>query len=369
MPVGVRAFAAVGAVVAAGFLGAGGCGGRDLTGSGGTAGISAGGHAGGIVLTGSGGSLTGAAGSGVGGGMECNTIAQTVQPVPPDILIVLDTSASMNDVFDGGSCAGGCGADSKWAQSVAAIEAVADASTPMFANWGLEPMSTSSSPCDATGVAVGVAPATGPSIRAALTSRSSSNGIAFPSNRPTRAAIDVAVTDRLAATDPGVQVIALVTDGAPGCKPGDADALASDADGAVQAIADAASQGIGTCVIGLGTAGGSADATLAQMAAAGMSACPISPAYVSVNAGAGLLATLNSIAAQGSACRYPAPPLPNDYTNPDWLAVFIDQTEVPRDATNGWAYVNGSLVFVLNGTACAASQGHTVSAAYHCLLQ
>ena len=33
----------------------------------------------------------------------------------PDIVIVLDRSASTNDGIDGTSCTGGCGANSKWA--------------------------------------------------------------------------------------------------------------------------------------------------------------------------------------------------------------------------------------------------------------
>jgi len=373
MSVGTKTlFMAVGAAVAAGLGGAGACGSSDLTGSGGSGMVSAGGHDGGIVLTGSGGSLTGAAGSGAGEIVQCDSRPQTVQPLPPDILIVLDTSASMNnDTFDV-PCVGDCGASSKWAEAVTAIETVTDGSTPMIANWGLELMSAPMDPCANNGVAVSPGPSNGAAIRDALASRSTPPGLTSPGNTPASFAVSRATANRLdalAATDLNPQVIVLVTDGVPDCNPVGSDRSATDVDGTTQAIANAATVGIGTCVVGLGTAGGPADAALTQMAAAGQSACPISPAYVSESSAAGLIATLNAVATQGGVCRYPIPPPPNSATNPYRLDVSIDGTRIPEDGRNGWLYLDSSFeAFVLYGAACEASQGHTVSVAFRCPL-
>ena len=41
--------------------------------------------------------------------------------VPPDILILLDRSGSMNEDLSGMSCTGGCGAMSKWSITTAAL--------------------------------------------------------------------------------------------------------------------------------------------------------------------------------------------------------------------------------------------------------
>jgi hypothetical protein len=274
----------------------------------------------------------------------------------------------MNDAFFG-FCVGGCGTSSKWAVAVAAIDAVADGSTPIIANWGLELMSAAADACDAGGVIISPGPTTSAAIRDALANRSTPPGLASPGNRPARAALDAAAANRLGATDLNAQIILLVTDGIPDCKSGEADLLASDADGATRAIADAATAGIRSCVIGLGTAGGPADAPLAQIAAAGLSSCPISPGYVSINDWAGLVATLDAVATQGGGCRYPIPPPPNNFTDPQHIAVFVDGTQIAQDSNNGWSFADGSLrSLVLNGAACDAGQGHTVSVAFRCPL-
>lgn len=368
MRVVAQSFAVLGA---AWLLAGGACGGGgQLTGSGGGAGIVSSGSAGSQVMTGAGGSGTaGAAGTGA---MECAAIPRPAPPVPADVLIVLDTSASMNDGFDG-ACAGGCGASSKWAEAVASIESVVDGSTPTVANWGLKLMNDGADACDAGGVAVSAGPATGGQIRTALSARSTPPGLALPGNTPARAAMEVATANRLGATDLGQQIIVLVTDGVPDCKAGAPDALASDADGTIQAITNAVTAGVGTCVIGLGTAGGPADATLAQMAAAaGSGSCPGSPAYTPISSGAGLTDALNAIAAQGGACQFAIPPAPttDGTTSRGNISVIINQTAIPLDPNNGWTYANAAqTVLRLTGDACTAARGQTVSVVFNCLTE
>ena len=73
---------------------------------------------------------------------NCGQTSVSVMPLPPDILIVQDRSLSMTDDSNDKACAGGsingdgmCGAASKWAQTIAAINQVV-AQTQAKVNWG-----------------------------------------------------------------------------------------------------------------------------------------------------------------------------------------------------------------------------------------
>src|SRR6185369_11920465 len=87
----------------------------------------------GTGLIGGGGAQTGQANI---NGMNCAEVPQAVAKLPPDILLILDKSGSMNDSADG-TCTGSCGANSKWSQTTAAVTQVITA-TDMVANWGLK---------------------------------------------------------------------------------------------------------------------------------------------------------------------------------------------------------------------------------------
>src|SRR3954467_1871648 len=100
-------------VLVAVSLTSGGCDrGGVLTGSGGAGQLTGSGGAGAQIILGTGGSA--AASGGTGGFYSlCGGFVPPAAPLPPDILIVLDTSASMNDGVDGPCGAPGCGASSK----------------------------------------------------------------------------------------------------------------------------------------------------------------------------------------------------------------------------------------------------------------
>src|SRR5688572_4775570 len=109
------------------LIGAGtGCGLGDpgmLTGS---AGSSARGRGGSGGRDGGAGAALGTGNIGTGGfgsGQSCGAFDYTLERLTPEILILLDASGSMNDDASNASCSGGCGAASKWAATVAAINA------------------------------------------------------------------------------------------------------------------------------------------------------------------------------------------------------------------------------------------------------
>ena len=114
----------VGAVCAALVVGA--CGfspsGQGTPGSGASSGSGTGNTTG---LGNFGGSSSGQGGlTGQGGGMQCGSVDRPSAKLPPDILIVLDASGSMNEDSANASCTGGCGANSKWALLTPALNQV-----------------------------------------------------------------------------------------------------------------------------------------------------------------------------------------------------------------------------------------------------
>src|ERR1022692_770282 len=80
----------------------------------------------------------------------CAQAAVTINPLPPDILIVEDRSGSMNDDQTDTTCNGGCGARSKWALVTAAINQVV-MGTDTKVNWGLKFFADADAQCGVNG--------------------------------------------------------------------------------------------------------------------------------------------------------------------------------------------------------------------------
>jgi len=360
---------------AAGLLVAVGCGrGGTLTGAGGGGGIMTTGRAGGQAVSGAGGSGVAGAGSvGTGGsGLNACTTPFVAQRVAPDVLIVLDTSASMNDGFDG-ACAGGCGATSKWAAAVSAIDSVAELNK-YTVNWGLALMTSGTGDvCTAGGVAVPLGQGTSTPIADALTRRSNAFALAAPGNTPVRASIPLAMNYLLGLTDTNPKFILLVTDGVPDCKQGEADPLASDGMGAVEAIGNADGAGFPTLVVGLGTMGGPADTTLGEMAVAGGMPRVAAPAYVPAASSGDLTAAMNAfLATPAAACTFaiPEPPTSDGTTFRSQISVLVGGRQIFQNDPNGWDYANTSQeTLQLRGTACGdAAAGEAVQIIFRCIL-
>ena len=183
------------AAVAMAMLAAGvGCG----TGRGTLAG-SAGAGGDGAPILGTGGAappLTGAAGI---TGMGCAGIPRRVSLLPPDIVIVLDASVSMNDGIDG-SCTGGC-VNSKWSAAVRAIDAVVTPTTAKV-NWGLTALPDFADACDGGRIAVPAGLFSAARINQEITRRTNGGLLLNGGNSPLRAAVDVAAA-HLSARPPG----------------------------------------------------------------------------------------------------------------------------------------------------------------------
>jgi hypothetical protein len=327
-----------GACVIAGYvavLACGGCGvgGGTLAGSGGANGGSAG-----SIPTGSG----GAAG-------QCLDIARPAAKLALDAIIVLDTSASMNDAIDA-SCTTGC--TSKWAASTQAINAVVEA-TAADIHWSLTFIGSAANAC-----APSIGAVSGPSsVREALDSRTSIGGnLIGPGNRATRAAIDLAAKSVSLEAGPAARAVLLLSDGAPECMAGAADVHAEDTASAVSAISDAFAMNVATFVVGLATSGGPADEALTEMANAGGFARAASPPYYPASSSAELATAMNALASS-AACTFAIPPpmLDDGSSSRESISVSNDNGTIPQDPANGWTYTDWSHTALrLHGSSCDA---------------
>ena len=350
-----------------------GAGGGTLAGAGGNMGMvmTGGGAISGGTLTGAGsnsGTPTGAGaaiGTGIGiggvgngpGGVTCGAVGRPAQPLPPDILIALDTSSSMNDDLGNATCAGGCGQSSKWAAAAAAINS-AVAATAGRVNWGLELFATKEANlCGAfPGVNVDTFPASAVAIGDALHFLTMPNGGVYGGEtRQTRGAVDAALARVMRRPSPGLRFMVLITDGAPMCAP-DGISVADDTAVTAAAIAAATTTRTSTFVVGVATGDGPADTSLLMMAEAGLGRD--GGGLFRTSTGDDIRAALNSVADQTAGCTFAVPEVSADgVQSRRHIGVAVDGAEVPRDTTrtNGWDYVDDTLASVrLYGSACAA---------------
>jgi hypothetical protein len=376
------------AIVAA-LLFAAGCGFKNAGTSSGVAGSN--GRGGSTGSGGAAGTVGGSGGGGIGGGgrggtggppfvidldggivrdgamsspdLNCGAITKTSSKLPPDILIVLDRSGSMNESYNGTSCGAGgtggrpgggtnCGADSKWAKVVPAITQVVS-ETDTEVNWGLKffPESMGGAGMDACAVSnnadVTVGPSKGAAIQTAIMGSTQANGgVATGYNgTPTRNAANGAAGYLQTLTDTNPKFILLATDGVPTCpEPGVTDA----SPGAIAAVQAAKTAGYSTFVVGIATANSAAaDATLSGMATAGGLARAATPTYYPVTNADDLAAAIRTLVGVAATCSFQVGPTPTSdgTTSLDKIDVFGDGVPIQRDMThaNGYDYKDASM--------------------------
>jgi len=350
--------------------GAGGIDAGTNVGSGGSAGSKGSGGrvgTGGTVVVGTGGIGLSGSGGDVGLGVDaappnCGQSSVSVMPVPPDILIVQDRSLSMTDDSSGKACAGGttngngnCGATSKWAQVIAAINQVV-AQTQTKVNWGLIFLGDEVAQCGAaTAPVVDITPGdSAQPIQAAL------NGVQFTGapGTPTTAVMNNAVQYMHGLTDPNPKYLLLATDGEPNCAAGNTGNIGTtDAVGAENAVAAANTAGFPTFVVGIATTSDAAATNALNTMAVNGGEAQIGAAtqYYSVNDTAGLVTVLGQIIGKAASCTIP---LTGVSGNLDKVAVSAKDAsgntiEIMQDAVNGWSYTDANkTAIILNGDSC-----------------
>lgn len=335
----LRAVVVAVVVVVAGFANLG-CGGESLGGAGtpgaggtsGSSGPSGGGGAGGDFppLLGPGDSACGA-----------ETIG--LKRSSADVLILMDRSSTMNDDGNGTTCAGGCGATSKWSLLSAAVENLM-AQNPQV-DWGLV-LYPSDNACDTgSGAVVGVGPGNAAAITAALAATTPGG------EAPTGDAITNAVADLQEMYDGLNKYILLVADGHSGCGVDETTATTEAASEIGLALTQSRMQ---TLVLGpdpgLDTI---ANFALDQWAASGGQPSPADARsyYTPTDVGTGFASVIST-----GSCVVPLPDPPVTMINLGVSLTLNDGStvKVPQDQMNGWAYTDASeTAIVLSGTYCA----------------
>jgi hypothetical protein len=330
------------------------------------AGASSGGPLGSGASSGTGTGLIGGGGAQSGqanvSGMNCAAVNQPVNKLPPDILLILDKSGSMNDSADG-TCTGTCGANSKWSQTTAALMQVLT-DTDSGVNWGLKYFtSPGGGMCTVNpGADVPIAGNNAGAINASI------GGTTPGNSTPTRIAVQTGAAYMGTVNDANPKFLLLATDGLPNCMPGcsgQTGCQASDMTGAIQAVTDAATAGFPTFVVGIATTSdATSDATLTGMANAGGKPRAGTPTYYPVMNQADLVAALNAIVVIAGTCVFTIPPPPNSDTDQMHIGVQVNGSEISRDTShnNGWDYTGTNQVTVY-GSSCNAIMAGTATVA------
>jgi hypothetical protein len=317
-------------------------------GTGGSSGASSG-H-GGSGAAGSGGNGliggTGNSGGDVGGNDagNCGQMSVNTSNQPPDLLLILDKSGSMDNDFNDQMCNGGCGANSKWTAMRTALTTVVN-QTATSVNWGLKYFANNNQCQVNAGATIGIN-----SPNAAANIVTSINGTNPGGFTPTGAAVHSGGAYLMTLTDPNPKYILLATDGQPNCVP----VGSTNADpNAPMAVTDVFNQGFKTFVIGVGNVQ-AAQTTLNTMATNGGEAQPadaMGRIYFPADNTAALEAALTAITGHIASCTFtfnPAQPPPV----PDNIVVLGDNNPIPKDPTNGWSYGAGMTSVDINGTYC-----------------
>jgi hypothetical protein len=313
---------------------------------------------------------------------NCGARSKTATKVPPDILILLDRSGSMNECLGPDAGMGtNCGANSKWALLIPAITQVV-AETDTEVNWGLKFFpDNSASTCNVgSTTAVDIGPANGAAVATAIMGATMANGgVVGYNGTPTRAAAAAATTYLSGLTDANKKFILLATDGVPTCGAGAGgmgSASADDSAAAVTAVGNAQTAGFPTFVVGIATGGGTADTTLSNMANAGGLPRTGSPTYYPVTSATDLADAIRTLIGVAASCTFQIgkPPTDDGTTSLDKIDVFGDGAPIVRDPThkNGYDYTDASMMSIqVYGPLCDQIMSGTirdVAVTFRCLI-
>lgn len=278
---------------------------------------------------------------GGGGNVDAATCGAQTQPIetmnqgdPPDLLVILDRSSSMNECPNGNPF---CSNPTKWSIMDTALTSVVTSKQTQIKFGLLEFPSDNNCNVD-SGAEVGIALNAGSAFAGYFNGRNASG------NTPSAPALENALTyyNGIPANTAGRYVL-FATDGQPTCS--------SDSNNTVAAVTALFNAGIKTYVLGFGQFGG--DSLLTAAANAGGTARPGAKKYYEATSAAELDQALNDIAGGVivPSCTYALASAPPDPTN---VTVTIGGTPVPRDTNhaNGWDYYPDAMTITFFGTYC-----------------
>ena len=282
-------------------------------------------------------------------GGDCGGAEITVQPVAPNLLVVLDRSCSMQDLVQ---------STPKWQIAVTAVNKLTTDYVDQI-RFGLTLFPDIVTPdCQQGAIPIPVAPGNEASIQTLLTASLAHNDQYYPDG-PCVTNIDSAMQQgstepAFADTDRDSYAL-LITDGKQsGCS------LAGGDAGTTQLITNLlANQGVPTFVVGFGGQVDPAQLNIFAQAG-GMPTGDPQTKYYQAEDQPSLDAALEAIASATISCTLQLESVPED---PGQLYVFFnkDPAGVPNDPNNGWSYDPDTNQITFNGTACQSLKDGTVT--------
>lgn len=297
-----------------------------------------------------GGGTEGTGGSGGAGGGQCGETF-TSTGVGANLMIVLDTSSSMDSKV---------GRVKKWDAAKAAVMQMTNQNPNI--HFGLEMFSVAGAQCSAGSIAVPIGADTATQIQATLPVEATGSYTQIAGGL-TQGAKDPALTDTTRANG-----IVLITDGMQNClgdDPAEDDGPVDDPVAVVEGLFGRPVS-VRTWVVGFG---GSVDGTmLSNMAIKGGTARNTLPRYYQANLQDDLQAALTSISNAAQGCSFK---LTQSVPDQAKLFIAINGVLVPFDAsrTSGWYYDTTNTTVTLYGPACDAlanTPGAQLTVQYGC---
>lgn len=281
----------------------------------------------------------------VGGFCGCEGSTFDATLVPPNVLIVLDRSSSMNAAPNGQNV--NAGNPSKWTIAKDAVASVSSTyATQIRFGLKLYPgedlACNDGGRCDDTGFVPGhVFVDPGQADATAQISMTLMDADTCSFGTPTQEALAILESYTPLQDTTRANAILLITDGQSSCEDPVPEA----------AVLLGKSPSIRTFVVGFG---GEVDATeLNGLAENGGTAKATDPKYYQADDASGLGAALMMIAGSVRSCTYTLSQTPDDLTK---LFVFFDKNMVSEDATNGWTYSATTNTVEFHGTSCMTLQ-------------
>ena len=262
------------------------------------------------------------------GDASCGGMQFALARVPPNVMLVLDRSGSMNDSIGGGS------ATTKWSDLKAALQGLV---TTYDSQMRLGASIFSDDGNCGAGDITPLAAANGSTIM----SKVNAGGPA--GNTPTAATLDKVRTQGLLNDLNRDNVVVLATDGLPNCND-------VDVAGKIAALYNA-TPSVKTYVIGVGDGTASDPTLLNAWADAGHTARPNATKYYQTNSPAELKQAFDAIAGGIVSCTFK---MSQQAPDPSLLYVWSNGVSVPLDAMNGYTYDDLNDSVTLHGSACDA---------------
>jgi hypothetical protein len=264
---------------------------------------------------------------GSGDDASCGGMQFALERVPPNVMLVLDRSGSMDQSIGGGS------ATTKWTDLKSAVSTLVtnyDGQTRLGAS-----IFSSDGNCGAGDITL-AAPANGMSIMTQLDAKGPAG------NTPTAATLAKVAQSGMLNDTTRENVVVLATDGLPNC--GDTDVA-----GKITALY-ALTPSVKTYVIGVGDATASNPTLLNSWADAGHTArTGAATKYYQASSPQDLKAAFDSIVASVVSCKFQMGQTPPDASQ---IYVWEDGVQVQVDAANGYSYDAASNSVTLNGSSC-----------------